>query len=864
MAFSQIADVAPNYRDYGGWWLKAYTPGTTTPKVMSDNSTGSPQAAKYEINVDGFIVSSGSAFIIPFIDGDYDLYLFPTAAEADANDTSNALRLADDIAAAQSIDNKISYSFSSVSNLKAGTTGGEDITDELKELIGSGDVAASTLGYYGTYSDSESPSGGANYILTTLARAKAEKDSLWAPDTYGDHYLFGGTDYVATLNESEANIDYFGAIGDYDGSTGTDNQSNLSAALQSGLKVTATRDKRYLFNSLPVSVSNIPIEADMNGAEFIQKGDFALIEIIQDFTDLISVTSITIESIDLTDGEGGSLTPVAVLNVANSSAYNIGDTVKVFSDDLIAAVDPADTERLGEFARVSYIDTGKIYLYSPLRETYSTAIRVAKMNTDNSVSIKNMIVTSDSSVNASWNQPLVVVSGAYEPRLENIRSKQSRGDVVRLISCFGASSDSITAKDLTTNVTNLAFGYVLIEYSCEGGTHTNIKGYNARHVYTTGCLATTAGEASPEKYGSTRDFVVSDSYGFGCQNAAFDTHPDARNGMFSNCIGVSPYNGPAGTQVNYQLRGVGTEVSNCQSVGGRGYRIQADYDALGAARDNKILNSRHRYIKTYNQSREAVEINGASTTNTISGAVIDRLSCDKLSGSGIQYKISNADVEVINPQLRDVSTGSGLGTFIEASGVSNVRVSGGTLDYTSSTDPFIRMVELQDSTSKVYIDGLNIKGSVFWLADFNSTDATFIAKNLNLSVNALGTEAGLTNIGASSFGMVQYVVDDGFQGSNQFKTTTFAAGGAKTLELDYCGASNVYFKVSADALSTKINNLDDGLFYGQKATIQCGLTSANGFDVETSTGNIEIGSDVTLSQGESIVLIYDGTDWLLS
>lgn len=234
MAFSQIADVAPNYRDYGGWWLKAYTPGTTTPKVMSDNSTGSPQAAKYEINVDGFIVSSGSALIIPFIDGDYDLYLFPTEAEADDNDTSNALRLADDIAAAQSINNKISYSFSSVSNLKAGTTGGEDITDELKELIDSGDVAALTLGYYGTYSDSETPSGGANYILTTLARARAEKGGSWVPDTYGDHYLFGGTEYVAVLNESRLYMAYFGVLSDGSAETTLAAQAAVDYAYNNG------------------------------------------------------------------------------------------------------------------------------------------------------------------------------------------------------------------------------------------------------------------------------------------------------------------------------------------------------------------------------------------------------------------------------------------------------------------------------------------------------------------------------------------------------------------------------------------------------------------------------------------------------
>lgn len=95
MAFLPIAHVAVNYRDYGGSWIKAYRVNTTTPKVMALKSDGTNQVAKLELNVDGFIVTSGDALVIPYIDGIYDLYMFPTEAEADANDTINALRIAD-------------------------------------------------------------------------------------------------------------------------------------------------------------------------------------------------------------------------------------------------------------------------------------------------------------------------------------------------------------------------------------------------------------------------------------------------------------------------------------------------------------------------------------------------------------------------------------------------------------------------------------------------------------------------------------------------------------------------------------------------------------------------------------------------
>jgi hypothetical protein len=99
MAFSAVAFIAPNYRDFKNYWLKAYNPGTTTPKVMALDATGTVQVAKLQLNANGFIVSAGQALVVPYIDGPYDLWLFPTSTEADANNTSNAKRVADNIEA---------------------------------------------------------------------------------------------------------------------------------------------------------------------------------------------------------------------------------------------------------------------------------------------------------------------------------------------------------------------------------------------------------------------------------------------------------------------------------------------------------------------------------------------------------------------------------------------------------------------------------------------------------------------------------------------------------------------------------------------------------------------------------------------
>lgn len=104
-----------------------------------------------------------------------------------------------------------SYSFSSVQNLKDGIVNNDsafsqDISEFLKDVLDTQDLKVSTVGYYGSFApEAVAPSGGANYILTTRTRARAEKGGSWVPDTYGDHYLFGGTEYVAIL-DNEANV----------------------------------------------------------------------------------------------------------------------------------------------------------------------------------------------------------------------------------------------------------------------------------------------------------------------------------------------------------------------------------------------------------------------------------------------------------------------------------------------------------------------------------------------------------------------------------------------------------------------------------------------------------------------------------
>ena len=97
MAFLPIAYVLPQYENFPNYWIKAYDEGTVTPKVMAIDPSGSPTVAKLELDSRGFPITVGLALVIPYVDGAYDMWLFPTEAEADADDTSSAIQIADNI-----------------------------------------------------------------------------------------------------------------------------------------------------------------------------------------------------------------------------------------------------------------------------------------------------------------------------------------------------------------------------------------------------------------------------------------------------------------------------------------------------------------------------------------------------------------------------------------------------------------------------------------------------------------------------------------------------------------------------------------------------------------------------------------------
>jgi len=180
MSYGPIAKINPQYEDYPNWWLKAYVQGTTTPISMATDSTGATLVAKAELNLDGFINTAGDTLFIPYLDQAYDLWLFPTEAEADANDTTNAIRMANNINPV--VGEQSDSVYSTVADMAAASP-------TLSTII-------TTLGYY-----SAGDGGGAAYTV----------ESSQVVDEQGDHTLANGL--TAILHkESPSDVRKFGGI----------------------------------------------------------------------------------------------------------------------------------------------------------------------------------------------------------------------------------------------------------------------------------------------------------------------------------------------------------------------------------------------------------------------------------------------------------------------------------------------------------------------------------------------------------------------------------------------------------------------------------------------------------------------------
>jgi hypothetical protein len=132
MARRSISGLPPQYAknaggaSASGYWLKLYIVGTTTPKLMYTIDIGGSSLVKCKLNTRGETISNSSdddSVFVPYVDGPYKAILYATEADADADNTANALWTCDNIDNTSSTGYQtiVAAEFATVSTLVSGT-----------------------------------------------------------------------------------------------------------------------------------------------------------------------------------------------------------------------------------------------------------------------------------------------------------------------------------------------------------------------------------------------------------------------------------------------------------------------------------------------------------------------------------------------------------------------------------------------------------------------------------------------------------------------------------------------------------------------------------------------------------------------
>ena len=389
-------------------------------------------------------------------------------------------------------------------------------------------------------------------------------------------------------------------------------------------------------------------------------------------TDIQTVTAISKVSVTVQ----GSPVTVQRLAVADSSAYQKDDIVKVVSDEDDPYDARADRKR-GEWATVIGTAAGYIYLTSALEDAYDTAqnCRVARI-IPHRFALRGLRVASQESNEAV----ILQISAAIRPFVQ--LEADAHGYIV--VNSKGSYHGEFWLKGSGKGDSAGSLGYLFNDSSGEGNRCLYPEGRYFRHVTTTNA------DANPTalwNYGATRSHHVLGGVSIGAQGAPWDTHSGARRTIWEDCRDLRAMRSSSSAPAAFQHR----------------------------ARDAIIINP-----TTDGSQEEFLRLSNALGTVTVIGGVID-LAGDTgaklIVPSGGAYDRNKVSVQFQGGVIR----GFNRQTFMD---INNVSVSfiGTRFDHSNSARAFSQQISVANanvhfSGAIMYIDVQGSSPRIFRLYD---------------------------------------------------------------------------------------------------------------------------------------------------
>ncbi|WP_231866027.1 hypothetical protein, partial [Alcanivorax sp. HI0003] len=584
---------------------------------------------------------------------------------------------------------------------------------------------------------------------------------------------------------------------------------------------------------------------------------------IVDYIERQSVTAVTDVSYDL----GGGSTQLTRVTVSDATAYEIGQAIKLFSEDLIPGLDPADNQKQGEYSEIGDIDTGNnwLYLRHRLEHSYTSGIQCAALNDAVTIDISGSVTFHKSGeFSGSTRNETVLIKGVHSPKVSGMSADGTVGEFLTFLGCYKPQTWNISARNLITDTLNKQFGYAIVERSCGYGQHHSPTGSHCRHVYTDGAGFNPDSD-DPAAFGRNWFSCVYDGVSTFGQGSGFDTHPESWGVKFHNCRNFWPTRSTDGTAWGFQLRGRNGVIVNCENHGGDGLVMRSEYadsDHSGGHRINGFI---HRPKRGEFSQVSPVRLDG------VSGGRIDDVRATGLDviidgSDGPLVDCSHGSITLVEPRSAGKIGGASTGSYYRSGDGGQIYITGGESDLTGSPGTNIRLAKLaaDDSVVECRRHKIIVAGaSLAVLGDLSSSDGRCVFINTDMD-SAPDFSNPFVNAGAGATIAADWVLSGGISGKRGLyelsKSGNFSLSG-EFIESDSSDYISVLIDSSSAGASIDMTNFFEPVKGGQVMTV---LVKPGGQDVVIKSAGtyVDTSGDITLTAGSGSVFVsFDGS-WL--
>lgn len=651
-------------------------------------------------------------------------------------------------------------------------------------------------------------------------------------------------------------VKHYGAVGDGT----TDDSTAIQAAIDDTDDVLVLNAGGNYLVETQLQVANKDLVLSSYGATLTQGANDWVLYAHADVTDVTVAASLDNEAtVDVSQG-GGVTTPVASITFSAPPPFAVGDVVKVGSDDTWTGAGVTG-QFWGEPGRVVAVSGNTIYLSKRFQSTVPaspTNIRVGKM-AEYKVEIHGLTLnTVDAGDAANWAVQMVKLRGLVSPVLRDIRVVRAWALAIEAQGCYMLDADGINGANLTNDPSNSRYGYLINDKSSCGSIWRGVVGSNCRHVYTTNQDGGLSSSADLRLYGQTIGCQVIGGMATDSLGSAWDTHNDAVDVTFSDCVAIAAVRGEDAVGSGFQIRGKGVALRNCRSIGTKwGVQVLQQYSTAatqGAIIDGFISDTPSAAVKVAGTSGNNVDvrIKNVRARVTDHDHVIEAIyadivmsDCDlTLAGSVVNSRVISAEVgatiKVLSAEI-DLSEHTG-------------------------TEPYLFLVETDTSDVRAYSVGC--VGTWQGIFDLNSNNGTAVTFDAVRCSSRPGKVDAYLNKGASAklgWNWVCGIADDAFE-DNPFYywDNVFSTAGAKVIDLQFNNADHIIVRIQATVSGAWVDEVTNlGQRLGQKLTFTNRDNSTQQYEIRADQSKgLSLGtSGKFLTNGRGMTLYKETTSY---